>query len=253
MIEPTLQWRFEQFDRALQRYIFDLKIDARKVVTVHARLLVAQFMRYTPPNTLAQGRRAIARDLRRVFSPVDTGKWNTWYDADDHLRMAPRGGTNRRSSAAKNSNVFMARGEMKAFHKGRRNQRGRVKATRIDSVVGRSRSEISQKPLVTERDFRSYLREVQRRTGFTKAGFAPGMRAAGGSVPSWISRHGDAAGSSVSNLGDRNNPRLRVINQGPGVVAIEPRALALALRTRTRAMEADIRRIMKGGKSRYFS
>ncbi|HEX8310618.1 MAG TPA: hypothetical protein VF614_04815 [Chthoniobacteraceae bacterium] len=250
----TTQFDFTRFDRALSRYVHDLNIDGRKVVKTQARLFLKLLLRFVPPKSLAQGRRAVVRDLHKLFDVVDPGEWELWFDENDRLRMAPMQRGGKRGAAVTDFKEFMSIDRMREFHRSRLDSRGRVKGANYDNLIGRKKSDIAHRGIVKKADFRRYQREVQSHVGRAKAGLQPAASVLGMAMPSWITRHDSSAYGAVDpHLEDRTHPRIRIIDTAPGIAAVEPRSIAQAIATRTRAMESDIRRMMAGGKSRHFS
>lgn len=190
-------------------------------------------VRLTPPNSLSQGRKAVARDIYRTMRPFD-----------------PRGKTEgiREIVAKKDTaayNLVAARitsGPMAGttavhfspeYHKQARNRYGRVGRDMKRVVLG------SDVPIL-----KRYVRQVQDRVGFAKAGWLAALRLVGGKVaPAWVERHGAAgAGAVVDDRNNPDNPSITAINRTPWAVRKDEgqRIISDAMDSRARAIDSKI-------------
>ena len=81
--------------------------------------------------------------------------------------------------------------EMSTFHKRFRNAYGRTGYV-SRSTIGRWK--VQDQMWISNAAADAYLKEVQRRVGWSKAGFAAAAMACGIRVPAWVRRHASAAG-----------------------------------------------------------
>ncbi len=61
----------QPFEDALVRYKVAVDKSWEDVIKEQAKLLTTTLIRMTPPKTFARGKRAIDRDVRRVFIPLE--------------------------------------------------------------------------------------------------------------------------------------------------------------------------------------
>lgn len=249
----------------IRRYVSDCGVELPKVVKQTFKLVIRDTFDLTPPfrngkggkkagSDYAQGRAAVENDLYKVFNPLDTNQWWGVFTENNGLRIlhiSTKG--NRRGASVLDEEHFLKRSEMKAFHKSRRNARGRVKYTDQRNLIGRKKSDISQVGLVKKRDFNSYLKEVQSHVGVTRKGWAPALEAVGLNVPDWVSRHSSGPGRvDVSKMMHPDNPSITAVHDGKTTPSIDRRTIQNVVNKRADYMETDIERILMGGKSNLF-
>jgi hypothetical protein len=209
-------------------------------LTVQARLLAERCQTLTPPRDLAQGRAAVARDLTRIYRPLDARTFES-----KSLQKIVR--TDNRASWDAASKHFpgplrntTAIGFSESWHSRWRTRRGRTGSPRKDNVgVVTLGAEAKQA--------REYLKRIQQRVGWAKAGWNMGILAFGGTVKNaWVSRHGVARGRVVDGRLDRN-PFVQVVNDtGWAKTSNEgDRILRNAVAARARDMDAYVTRMMK--------
>src|SRR5262245_42876250 len=66
----TVQIDDSNFRRHLARFIDELGLEPIDVIRDQTRLLLRQIISFSPPKTLAQGRKAVAGDIRRSMAPI---------------------------------------------------------------------------------------------------------------------------------------------------------------------------------------
>ncbi len=197
MLDLTVNAR--AFNDAVTRYVLTLGKDARGAVRQQSMLLGKKLVQFTPPNTRAQGRKAVARDIQRAVTPIRPGDF-----ASPAIRKLIR----KRDYAALEV-VFsrLPKGGFAGFqvlpfspelHRSRRDARGRV--TRSAKVATPDAAQV-----------RGYIREVQARVGRAKGGWVPTVTRLGGSVPEWLLRH--AVTGSVEDRTDSLNPSVKMKNR----------------------------------------
>lgn len=89
-------------------------------------------------------------------------------------------------------------GEMSAFHLRFRNRYGRVGQV-SQSTIGRWK--VQDQMWISNGSADAYLKSVQSRVGYSKAGSAAAALACGIRVPAWIRRHASKAGTTSYNFG----------------------------------------------------
>lgn len=207
-------------------------------------------IRNTPPNNFAQGRAAVARDIRRVFTPL---RWVMNYlkvtvnrpqtalivaklirqgkhaeamqlmsqPADvaeqvtvkAHRRGSAKVGSYTQTRLRKGALVPMVRPGTPiirtpdpAMHIARRNGYGRVAGKRRGS-----QGVVKASAIVEDgKSLRDYIRAVQERVGWAKAGFASALTASGGSPPDWYGRLAPNSGAAKADF----------LGANPGIFAI---------------------------------
>jgi len=221
-----------EFDRWVGKFINDLRIDARLVVTDQFRMLIKQLIRFTAPNTYAEGRAAVVRDIRRAMTPIDPAEYT-----NDHVRAIMASGDVDAINAVLQQvpgwRGFKAMHFNRDLHAKVRDRRGRV--TR------------SRKILVPEmKEHAAYVKEMQSHVGMAKGSWADSFAFAGGSgLPNYITRHAGRGFASVADFrADPSFPRLHVDNSARFFVSDNQFASSLthALEYRVQAMKADFER-----------
>jgi hypothetical protein len=224
-----------RLNQAIGRYVAQLRLDGREVIRTQMRLLLQQSIKFTPPNTLAQGRKAVARDIQRAVqipTPDGLSKW-IFGLRDENLRnqlvAAMRAGDRQKFDTlfriATAGHVEVV-GFDPHLHQSARNRRGRV--TRRWNRVS-----------IQVRQWNAYIKKVQARVGLMRSGWLPALRAVGGTAAAWIARHSTNPGNYQNNLSSRN-PSFTATNiaRGIGNYAHHYRN---ALRARLKAIEADLK------------
>lgn len=216
--------------------------DSGVIVLDESRLAMAQVIRLTPPKNKKQGEEAVARDLLKIFTPIDEEFLNivgsehgvsgidAWITAsngkDVHLkwdRLDPSGSG------------------MANFHQQNRNRRGRTrKLKRADS------GNAWYSPYVVSfDDFKRYGDKTKARVGRRKAAWAKSLIALGGRAAAWILRHMSGARGTVFMVLDPQNTSVTMSNFSPGILDDE-RIVRSALRIRYQAMGRRLKLVLSG-------
>jgi len=190
----------QQVDRFAHKYGFN----AGQVMRDQMRLWVKDLIKRTPPKTLAQGRKAVARDLQKIFVAIDQPGVVEFYRENfaeknippsvpwnlegDHARMAQMHGQYRTN-----------KGQV-------RFRAGRAKAGQMDFI---------RAMYVPGRAFRSYQRTAQSHVGKLKAGWVRAANRFGAKVPSFVSRQSVKMGDATDRMGDDGSGYLEAINRVP--------------------------------------
>jgi hypothetical protein len=212
-------------------------------LTVQGRLLAQRCQEFTPPRNVAQGKAAVARDLTRIFAPLDQNTFR-------HKRLKKIIRTDNRpawDAAAANFGDShglrntKAMGFSEDWHRQNRISRGRGRFSKKGNL-GR----VTLGP--EARRARNYIGTVQKRVGWAKAGWSMGIVALGGHVAQpWISRHGLNRGL-IHDGRVSADPFVQVVNDtgwakygaGEG-----ERIIRNAVQARARDMESYFFRMMK--------
>ncbi len=236
-----------RLNRAIGRYVAQLGLDARDVIKTQMRLLLQQAIKFTPPNTLAQGRKAVERDIQRAVQlPTDAGLSKFIFGVrDENLRnqlvAAIQAGDKQKFDLLFRiavGNRFEVVDFDPHLHQSVRNNRGRV--TRRYNRVS-----------LQVKQWEAYIKKGQGRVGRMRSGWLPALRAVGGTAAAWIARHAKTPGVYQNNL-DAQNPSFTATNiaQGVGHYAHHYRN---ALRARLKAIAADLKfRLRKNAQQNNF-
>lgn len=216
--------------------------DASTIIQDQARLLLKQVIKFTPPKSLAQGRRAVARDINKAATPyIDNHIQNPilrqrWADIT--------GDENWTYSNAELEGILRDFGWKTArvetwhpsLHTRVRNSRGRVGRNQNIFVL-----ELSE--------WKRYVKDIQSRVGRMIAAWAATYVKLGGTVPTWIEKHlagGVRGGIIASTLGTgTDKPSITFTNRARGIRQIE-RRFADALRVRGEAITKHIKGVLSG-------
>lgn len=224
----SLEVDTSRINTLIERYSRSVGKPIAEVIRTQMRLFLQAAVRITPPKTARQGKDAIARDLVRAVEPITEDAFES-----ESIRKIIR----ERDKAAFAAVLSNIRPEWElvdfdqSLHTGARNRRNRVtRQTR------RSTLDVKQ--------WKSYLKEVQSRVGRMKAAWLPALRAVGGTVPGWISRHASPSGHYQNDLSSSLVPSFTAVNRAVGIkqhVSI----MRAALRGRVRAMTSDMNRRLR--------
>lgn len=221
-----------QFEAAMQR----LRAEIRRgtvhpdfgLLAVQGRLFAERCQQLTPPfrqkagkngdnsaSAWVVGKRAVARDLHRVYYPISENTWN-----DPRLKAIIR--TDNRTAWAKvvrnfrsEKTAFLSKtiavGFSKSMHEKYRISRGRVAGLKT-----KKRSALSTLGMVTlgkqGKMARDFSMEKRKNVGWAKAGWNAGIFNLGGKPPpGWIAQHGTKR-SAFTDGRNSSDPFIRVTN-----------------------------------------
>lgn len=199
------QWR--QLVRQLERLHTDKSLP--DIIRQRFRAFLKDLLKVLPPRSQAIGRKAISKDLNRIFVQRDEGYLGFALRTfgRKHVRQALR---NKRGEPylIEYDEITFSRARVRQFHAENKTKAGRVtKAGQRSLDIGRWRSH--NMLWISSKMFNSYLAEVRKNVGLLKSWFAYSYRHVGGKVPSWISRHfPKVSGSFKNHLRKSGNPHL---------------------------------------------
>ena len=239
--EFTVEVRTVAFEAGMQRLQSAVRqglIDpSYGTLTVQGRLLAQQCQKFTPPENQAQGKTAVARDLTRIFRPISA-------DTFDEAKMKRIVREDKRAAWDAAAKFFQgslrgthARAFDPAYHEQNRNRRGRVGKVAESVTLGQEAKKA-----------RAYIKQVQNRVGWARAGWNVGIVGLGGRVPQqWVARHGVARGTLVDGR-NSSDPFIQVGND-TGWAKYNGdegnRILRNAIAARSRDMQSFVDRAMK--------
>lgn len=239
----TFELDASELTRKMNRYVDELGLSGKEVVRDQTRLLLKQVIAFTPPKTLAQGRAAVARDIRRSMSPIvlDMFPLDRMRDRVEEL-VEKQDVTGLRAVFANSTswNKWRVEHFSETLHTFARDRRGRVRQNRFifitEATEARKNSAQSQ--------LRRYVAKVQGFVGRLKAAWGPAYLAVGGTLPAWVARHSAVRGTVDVNFGNPQRPSIELRNFAAGVSQlIHP--VQSAMRTRSKAMASDLKRKLR--------
>lgn len=222
----AVQVNADAFNDAVRRYVKEVGVGLPQAMRTQARLLFGRVIQRTYPKTRAQGRRAVARDIRRAVRVLSPGD----FESQDLRRMVRRRDyAGLRAVLERSGSPLTVVPFEPDLHRKVRDRRGRV--TRPRNVATLDGDAV-----------RSYTRRRQDLVGRAKGGWAAAMRAAGGRPPEWIGRWA-AVGNVEDRLADPVAGFIRAENLSEWARhGDDDRIVAGALQSRANDILADIRR-----------
>ncbi len=213
-------------------------------LSVQGRLLAQRCSDFTPPRNKAQGQAAVARDLTRIFAPIEERTF-TNKGLRKIIRSDDRGAWDKVAQRFSDSHRLRNTRAMAfspEWHVKNRISRGRARTGKKGNL-----GFVTLGPQAVQA--RGYLKDVQRRVGWAKAGWNAGLIGLGGTPKGdWIARHGKKRGALVDGR-SADDPFVQVINDTGwaryGSMGEGERILANAIRARARDMESYYFRMMK--------
>lgn len=202
------------------------------------RLLMEQVIKFSPPRNLAQGRKAVARDINRAVSVFGVDRIT-----DPRLKQI----WSRRDYPAFNAFAAALRQPWSAapfspdLHEKQRNARGIVRRrSRRVFVLGRADTGA----------LRGYVRKKQANVGIARSGWLAGLFGVSNSVgwgqPSWVTRHGIRFGAFNDWSAHPDDPTLEAVNRSPWARRYDEgtRVLTNAMVAARRNMLVEMRMIL---------
>ena len=197
----------QKFAGAIGAYMRSKKVDAAKAMKAQFRLLVQRIIAFTPPRTLAQGRRRVQKDVKKATGLLDPEKFEKPY--------IQRLIQNSRYEQLTNIFARFGGGRLKGTvvgpfgeehidqHQKSRDRRGRVRKSPKIGVA-------HTKP----REANAYVKRVQGNVGMAKGGWARALLLMGGKPANWYARHSDQ-GEAIAELDHPTNPFFKFSNRSP--------------------------------------
>jgi hypothetical protein len=212
----------EDATQTIQRLALDLKLDISVVLKRLGRLEAVSFARSTQPYTkggdkegsganyaesLAQGKGAVERDIRRLFktggavyaeikASGDKPLADAFYGQYQTNKLKGKKGAEAlmQKSSTKFKTLTIERKVNADLHKQSRDGRGRVARNRLPKQV-----------LVKDKSLETYIAKKQQMVGLAKSGWASAAREMGGAkdIPKWAKRWSNT-GSATDKTGNGN-------------------------------------------------
>lgn len=215
--------------------------DVSTIFEDESRLFLKQVIRLTPPKNKAQGEAAVARDLIKIFTPVNDDMLNII--GSEHglsaidVWITTAGGERKELDWRK---IDPTGDGMADFHKRNRDSRGRA------YNLKRQKGDKWYAPYVVSfEEFAKYKAKIQARVGRRKAAWGKSFTALGGKLTNWISRHLSGAKGELHNSHNPSNPSIVMINRSVGI-SQDLHFVRGALRVREEAIKKRIRLVLSG-------
>jgi hypothetical protein len=197
----------QEFANAISTYMNTRKVSVEKALKMQGRLLTKQIIDFTPPNTLAQGRKAIASDVRKTtklltpkeFISEKIKKLVSKKKRETLTKVFSR----FRKGKLKGSKVEPFGKQHEAQHQRSRDRRGRAKSP-----------DKFQVSTLTAAPVNAYTKRIQEKVGMAKGGWARAYARLGGKPADWYARHSNQ-GFFVDQSGHRDRPYILLRNRSP--------------------------------------
>lgn len=278
----TFDIKEAQYRTALNDLVREKRANAQLLLREEARLFVRDVIDFTPPRTKSIGLKAVAKDLAKVYATAaqvirkakEMGARGMAVALSEAMRQRDYAGfaalLMRTSGATETVRVRpYTRGGKQvsgytvnrsivsrpiqqwgggsvnnivdpAFHLRRRRPNGRVAGERWSQIVFDAKS------------LSSYVKMVQSRVGWAKAGWAATAARVGHALPAFIR---ELAGKAPGNVIETGAPSFSItmVNRSSAIPNYQERVVNPALRRRYVSLVKEAQRILAGGKSRRGS
>jgi hypothetical protein len=221
---------YQDYAEALREFIRERGTTLPKALRFEGRQLALRLVKFTPPKTRAQGRKAVARDIQRAVRPLRPADFSS-KRIRQLIRKRDYGALEavfaRFPQGSPLRGVSVVEPRFPEMHQEARASRGRV--LKFQGKVTPDTDKV-----------RDYIKTVQDRVGRGRAGWAVSLIALGGKPSGWIVRH---AKGDTGTFEDRADVRgyLRMENRSEWAEAgDEDRIVANAIRSRTRNIREAI-------------
>jgi hypothetical protein len=186
-----------ELEKAIKRYVNELGLSLPSIVKQTFRLIIQDAVKFTPPKTQAQGRKAVARDISNSMFLIDYRKIQNFPNLREAARKKDVSAVQAIIRNMRNGNwdKLTVKPFDESLHTSARDRRGRVR----------------RKPRVAVLDgtaHRAYVRKIQGHVGWTKKGWGPSAAVAGITLPGWVMRHAGADGSVKDNTHLTDKPHI---------------------------------------------
>jgi hypothetical protein len=238
----TLKFDEASYRNSMNTLVKELKADGVLLLKEEMRLLLRDIVKFTPPlKGHAQGRNAVVGDLNKNARPLDPAKIEMPRLAQvvrDRNAPAIVAITKNLKGGWGGRRVLSTQAEIAAKHVRNRNNYGRVRR--------------DQGNMAHLSDWLGYLKTVQSRVGYHRAGWLTAANAVGLRLPAWVSKHRRyAKGGYVPP--SANSLTIISSNRSIKIPNYFERHVYPAVRSRVRSIESELRRLIAGGKSRRGS
>jgi hypothetical protein len=227
---PSITIDASAFGANIRELIRVTGLDSGEIIRSQAALFVKKVVQFTPPKTLAQGRKAIARDIDNAVTVFDPAKARSdrmrqVIEAQDYEAMKSI------LDASNKGKAWRVEKFTPTLHTSQRDRRGRVKSSK--RVVSPDLRQVKQ-----------YIAEVQKRSGYARSGWVPAMQALGMPVPAWMQRHSSQRAGGVVDETRTANPSITMTHSASKIPNYG-RVVDSALKSRTASLNTLIKRVLE--------
>jgi len=217
---------YADYAEAMARFIREQGAIVPKALRFEGRQLAARLVKFTPPRTLSQGKKAVARDIKRAVRPLRSRDFSSkairkLIRKKDHAALEAVFANFPQTSDL--HGVAVVEPDFPKMHEEVRDRRGRVK---------RFQGRVSPDAGVV----RDYIGTIQARVGRGRSGWAISLLALSGRTSAWVIRHGSG---QTGRFEDRLKPEgyLRMENRSEWAdQGDEDRIVANAIRSRAKSV-----------------
>lgn len=229
-MNATVDIEYQEYATALSDFIRERGTLLPKALRSEGRLLASRLVRFTPPKTLSQGRKAVARDIQRAVRPLQAADF-TSQRIRKLIRKRDYAGLEavfaRFPQGSELHGVSVVEPKFPEMHEQARASRGRV-------------LKFQRRATPDADKVRDYIRTVQGRVGRGRSGWAVSLLALGGKPPAWVLRHAKRDTGLFEDWIDARG-YIRMENRSEWAEAgDEDRIVANAVRSRTRSLREAI-------------
>ena len=237
-------------EQGFRRQVNDLArqvgLTGRTVMLDQMRLWVSDLIRKTPPKTLAQGRKRVAKDINKVFVAVDPHDMHE-LRRGDILFMVHRYKNGGYAVEKDQYRPSASKGTLRRHHSNLRRKDGRVTEARGGSEAGRNTLDIGRwkfidKMHIPKRLLKSYIRDTQKHVGTLKAGWMPAALAFNAKVPNFVKKNARRAGRFTDAMGKDGEGFLLAVNSVPYAPAKIGKLPAVTAQTRNRDLDRQLKK-----------
>ncbi len=196
----SLELRTKELERALFRLASAGRVSYGAVIKEEARYVTQLLIKFTPPDTQSQGRKAISKDFGKLITPLRYDYFKERETEGGFYRSISRYIRKRESGKLQqlfnNPNLkgyFGLRlltntNQISEHHKQRRTRYGRIHSG-------------SKQFAAYAKDANKVMKDVQQRVGWTVSGWIPAARVTGARWKKFSGKFEGKSGSQVSNFG----------------------------------------------------
>jgi hypothetical protein len=248
-----IMYDYHDLDSRLARNLRDMGVTMGFLGRDTMRVMLNTIIKFTPPKTMGQGRKRVAKDIAKVIVPMDQrfkDQWAIGIEAGvvgaDAIAQAFK--TKSGAVYGVDKNLYRPSAteqDMASHHQRYRRKDGRVTEARAGSESGRNTLNIGRWKFVNKMHvgraaFRRYVKSVQKKVGKGKSGWATGLTyfaaKTGGAarIPGYVKKHGLSNGRFRDALTKDGGGFASATNLLPYATAISRGTIAAA-RARTTA------------------
>jgi len=227
-----------EFTSSLREYQKLTKKALKDVLREQAVLLAQRLVKLTPPFSASQGKKAVARDIGRVY--LKSTWWDIFSFTKQKLGERVKALVRARDTGALEK-LFERSPKLRLIHIESFDPSRHQKMRRNGKVLVPDPRSF---PVSEQSKVNAYINQKKRAVGMAKAGWAAAAAQLGKSAPSWLTKPG--TGGATEAL-DSGSPEVVLINRVPYFAALDSKAniVARALEGRAKDMEKSAEHQMR--------